>query len=117
MSLFWRVIIPLILLVGIIATAAWLGITELETYAHFVQHSFSEFQSKDWATVIISSAAFVISLLGYFQKSAEATRSMRTQLTTTLAQLHQLNIENAKANDPKLASDFPENYGRLITDQ
>ncbi len=51
------------------------------------------------------------------RKKGEAKGAIRKQLTDIIEKLHDVNIENAKANDKKLGEQYPRNYGRLLSDQ
>lgn len=74
-------------------------------------------KNKEIVALILSGAAFSISLLGYFQKSSEKRLGIRKQLTDSITKLLELNTELSKANDPKLKANYPANYGSLVADQ
>jgi tetratricopeptide (TPR) repeat protein len=74
-------------------------------------------QYKDAATLGFGFSAFVVSAWTFMQKKSEAKGALRKQLTEIIEKLHDLNVENAKANDENLRKQYPKNFGRLISDQ
>lgn len=75
------------------------------------------FELKDLVTVTVSFGALIVSLAGFFQRSAEAKIGLRKQLTDVLGELHKVNVELFKSNDPMTRDKYPENFGRMISDQ
>jgi len=81
---------------------------------------FRTLETKDWITIGVSSAALLVSALGYIQKSVEGKLALRKQLTELLEKLADLNTEIAKfkALDSKgKADEYPPNYIGLQGDQ
>jgi tetratricopeptide (TPR) repeat protein len=81
---------------------------------------FASLQPKDWITLVASTAALVVSLLGYGQRSAEGRIALRKQLTDILQKLADLNTQadTFRALEGKAKrDDYPPNYLGLIGDQ
>jgi hypothetical protein len=78
---------------------------------------FQSFEAKDWITFFASLAAFVMSLLSFFQKTREGQQSLRKQLTEVLQKLSDFNIEVAKFNSLPDKTAYPPNFRGLISDQ
>jgi tetratricopeptide (TPR) repeat protein len=74
-------------------------------------------ENKDVVTLLVSLAAFTISVLGFLQKRSEVKAATRKQLTDIIEKLHALNTEESKANHPALRTSYPENYYSILVDQ
>jgi tetratricopeptide (TPR) repeat protein len=83
----------------------------------WIKSGWPDASVKDIAPIVISVLAFVISALSFFQKTNEANVSLRKQLTDILEKLHETNVESVKANDRKFRDNYPQNYGRLVSDR
>lgn len=81
---------------------------------------FSSLETKDWVTIGVSTAALLVSALGYVQKSVEGKLALRKQLTELLEKLTDLNTEVAKfraLSSKGKADEYPPNYVGLLGDQ
>ncbi len=75
---------------------------------------------KDVATIAISSAAFIFSVLGYFERHAQGKLAVRKQLTDVIEKLNDVNTEVAKfraLRDQGQATNLPANFIGLMADQ
>jgi tetratricopeptide (TPR) repeat protein len=75
----------------------------------------SQLELKDWITLTASTFALLISVLSFWQRSAESRLAQRKQLTDLCEKLTLLNTEAAKARDKP--ADYPPGYTGLLNDQ
>jgi tetratricopeptide (TPR) repeat protein len=80
-------------------------------------HWFSDWQGKDWITLVASASALVISLISYRQKATESKLALRKQLTDTMKEITDVNMKEATYRTAEKKEAYPATYPGLLADQ